>query len=501
MGKVKSAIITALLVIAIIVAAFFATVSYPIGTVERYNSIASSISLGSDLSGNAYAVLYPDGVISAQDYLFKSDDEKADYEKVGGVYVESEKVSGDNRAQLIASVANDAEKITKRLADKGYSSYSVSVEDGITIRVSVPTNYSYAEYKGNSQTTQSSTLSVASTAITTLTVDGRFSLRTTDRTLSTRSDEYTDLTYIDSTLTATYPLTPVKDDVTEYFSSISSYVVGSTPVLSMSLTTLGRESLKTISSKVAESDVQTIYFFVGDTQMLALTCDEEIDLDTLQLSMSDAASAENIAIAMNSAVNGEALSLTYELGDVFTSVADAGDNAALFAFIASIVVLVLAIVALIVIYKKLGIVVGLMSLVYALVIIYALYLLEIEFTLFALVMAFVGLLLFITSNAVVFEEVRRQAKTGKTIQSSVKTAYKRTVLTILEMHLIILVACIITLFVAVGEVAACGYIMFIATLASYILYWLTRLFWYVMSAPAKDKFAFGGFKREVFGDD
>jgi hypothetical protein len=75
------------------------------------------------------------------------------------------------------------------------------------------------------------------------------------------------------------------------------------------------------------------------------------------------------------------------------------------------------------------------------------------------------------------------------------------VLTILEMHLIILVACIITLFVAVGEVAACGYIMFIATLASYILYWLTRLFWYVMSAPAKDKFAFGGFKREVFGDD
>ncbi len=67
MGKVKSAIITALLLAAILVLSLFATISCDVpGTnnVSRYNSFISSINLGSDLTGEAYALLYPEGVIS-----------------------------------------------------------------------------------------------------------------------------------------------------------------------------------------------------------------------------------------------------------------------------------------------------------------------------------------------------------------------------------------------------------------------------------------------------
>ena len=68
MGKIKSAIITAILVAAIVVLGVFATVSYTTpgsNGVGKFNSFISSIKLGGELSGNAEAVLYPEGVISA----------------------------------------------------------------------------------------------------------------------------------------------------------------------------------------------------------------------------------------------------------------------------------------------------------------------------------------------------------------------------------------------------------------------------------------------------
>ena len=62
MGKVKSAIITALLLAAIVVLSLFAVISCDVpgsNHVKRYNSFLSGIHLGADLSGEAYALLYP----------------------------------------------------------------------------------------------------------------------------------------------------------------------------------------------------------------------------------------------------------------------------------------------------------------------------------------------------------------------------------------------------------------------------------------------------------
>ena len=90
MGKVKSAIITTLLIVAIVVLTVFSTVSFNYANgVKRYNSILSSISLGSDLTGEAYAVLYPEGVISTEDYNSLTSEKQADYtqHKNSGLYV------------------------------------------------------------------------------------------------------------------------------------------------------------------------------------------------------------------------------------------------------------------------------------------------------------------------------------------------------------------------------------------------------------------------------
>ena len=76
MSKVKSAIITAIVVIAIIVAAVFGVVSYNVGTAQRYNSVAANIPLGSEFSGYVYTTIYPQGVISQSEYNAIEDTEE-----------------------------------------------------------------------------------------------------------------------------------------------------------------------------------------------------------------------------------------------------------------------------------------------------------------------------------------------------------------------------------------------------------------------------------------
>ena len=137
MGKVKSAIITALLVAAVAVLAFFATVSFglPDG-VKTYNSFVSNIHLGADLTGSAYAMLYPEGVISTADYQLVVDDtentDREDYEKKyverGGAYVRKDKLGytyvdgnyiepaeGDKtESEFKESIKKDSEILLKR---------------------------------------------------------------------------------------------------------------------------------------------------------------------------------------------------------------------------------------------------------------------------------------------------------------------------------------------------------------------------------------------------
>lgn len=509
MSKVKSAIITAIVVIAMVVAAVFGVVSLNIGAVQRYNSIAANIPMGSDFTGYAYTTIYPEGVISQSEYLALNEEDAASYEKVGGYYVSDE----EDLDALMESVESDAAILSARFGDRGLSDYSVTVVDGVAITVAVPSSMTYAAYKGNDSTARSDALSVATNTIGYVIADGELTLRTTDTSITldedegttydtTRfADEYTDLDILGDG-SATYPFVSAGEDASEYFSSVSAFSFGGNNIISFNLTSYGRERISYITSLAASSDSQTIYVCIGDTQMLAVTCTSTIDSDVMQFTMDTISSARDIACALDSVVNGNALSLDYTVPDtVLTSTATGGENAALMAFIASIVVLVALCVAAVVKYKKLGGVLSMSLIILALVVLYALYILTIEVTFEVLAVCAGILILFAAANLIVLNEVRLQCKTGKTMQAAVKAAYKRTLWVVIDIHLIILVAAILMAAVATGAVAACGLILVVGSIASYVLYWFTRFMWYALSEPQRNKFAFGGFKREVYGDD
>jgi preprotein translocase subunit SecF len=133
--------------------------------------------------------------------------------------------------------------------------------------------------------------------------------------------------------------------------------------------------------------------------------------------------------------------------------------------------------------------------------IYLLYLLPITVTVPVIITSLFGLALLTLADVYVFANVRKETKSGRTMQSAVKLAYKKSWLAIFDVHIILLVASVLLLLVGVGEVSACGFALMLGVVVSYALHWLNRFLWYIESQPAKDKFAFCGMKREVYEDD
>lgn len=506
MSKVKSTVITVLLALLIAVAAFFAFISFPVGKVNRFNSIASNIHLGADYSGSAYTTIYPKGVLTEAEYnlLDTADKTTEKYTKVGSLYVENEK--NPDIDALKAQVACDAAKINARFGKKGYSSYSVAVEDELAIKISVPTNYTYAAYKGYDGTGASTELNSASSALSYITADGNLTLRTTETSIKMDDVTYVPVTddMTDDALVSgskTYSLAGY-DDASEYFKSISSRKVGTQAAITFDFTKEGRAKFNSLTSRAAASSGHMIYFFVGDTQVLSFKCENPVDEDSLSLQAESINTAENAAITLNAAIHGDVLETDYQaISEVLASTAEGGENAALFTLIASLIVLVALVVLSIIFYKKLGVVNALMAIIMALVEVYALELLTIQVTLLVILASFVALALLMVGNGIVFAEVKRLVATGRTMQASVKEAYKNVLMSVTDIHIVALVAALLLATVAAGELAACGFIMLIGTVASYVLYWFTRFMWYVMSSPAKDKFAFAGLKRVVYEDD
>ncbi|MGN0805817.1 MAG: hypothetical protein ACI4MC_02155 [Candidatus Coproplasma sp.] len=527
MGKTKSIVITVLLALAMAVAAFFAVVSFDVGATKRYNSILSNVSLGADYTGYAYTTIYPEGVITASDYIglvdeyanAEADSELTDpatlYERYGNFYVNTEEYSDIDA--LKATVESDAKILNARFGQKGYSSYSVAVEDGLSIKISVPSYFTSAEFKNLDEDARSNRLSVTQLALSALTSEGVLTLRTSDTSIETTdangnvktndmtklgNDEWVDKALVSDSsgyTVKTYSLT--KEDVAPYFKSVTGGSIGSTPVLTFNFTAEGREKIKEITTLVASSSSQTLYFFVGETQLVGYSsCTAPIDSGSISLQTSDTETAINIAITLDSVVNGNALQLQYS--DVSVSAQESnGEVAALLTLFAFILLLAGLAVLLIVKFKKLGALTAAIALLLALVEAYALQLLSITVTFAVVFTCAVLIALFAVSCAVVFAEVRRLTLTGRTIQASIKEAYKNVVMTVTDLHIVLVVVAILLAAVGVGEVAACGLISVIGVVASYVLYWFTRFMWYVTSSPEKDKFKFAGLKRVVYEDD
>lgn len=497
MGKVKSAIITALLVAAIVVLALFATISVPelpgSNGIDRYNSFITNINLGADLSGEASATLYPAGVISESDYrraVYGNADKQQEYEekyvRKNGFYIDKEKLGEDDGAAFAASVKADAEVLSDRFSEKEYSSYSVSVVNGYAIKITVPTGFTYAEYREYMTAGNSSKISDISHAVTYLMADGGLKL-------------WSSQTYEDG---KSLYFEKEENAFNGFFKGARAFKAGDVNALEIELTAAG---VSVFNDAVSESDG---YLYIGKTPMgLSFTSGQSVsDKLTFQVNGSFGV-AKDYAIAIDSVAKGKMLVNAYNDSDestspvILTKTPAYGKYAAIYFGSFALAVILAAAFLPVIKYKKLGLVNAIMVAAYAVSLVTAIFLTGVELTVAGLFTALLPLAVMCFSNFFTFEGVRRETEVGRVYATAVKTGYKRTLFGILDLHVILILASVIMTLVGVGELAACGLIFLIGSIASYVLYWLTRFMWYVLSSNVSDKNAFCGFKREAEDDE
>ncbi len=293
----------------------------------------------------------------------------------------------------------------------------------------------------------------------------------------------------------------INDDFADFFSSVSYNQFAGQHAVQMNLTDEGFEKINKVLTSASEG---TAYIFAGE-QSLGLTIElgTALEAKTMYFTPS-ASSASDFSIVLNSIIGGGVITNSYNTDSagsgtvLIASTSAFGDYAAIYLLVAVLLIIIAQIVLSVIKYKTLGWVNAIITVIYALVIVTSLMLIGTQLTIAGAFTAVLGLALLTFSNFYVFEAVRQQTKLGRVISASIKTGYKNRLFTILDLHIVVLIVSILMALICVGELAACGLILFIATIASYSLYWFTRFMWYVISSLAKDKVAFCGYSREVF---
>lgn len=544
MNKTKSVVMTILLTIVIVLLCLVCVVpefGVPF-TTKKFNSVVSVIKYGSDLGGGYSAVYYPDGVLSADEYKAQKetcetkvdsairkylgiaedetltlDELKNRYENNGGenkdvedalydlneyagkyvayttdnfadataknaaVYLEVNEVCSEKDGKYAVEDEfkenfNTAVSVMAKRFDKKNFGAQVVVKDGYTIEVSVP----YTVEDPDSLFTQ-------------MGYTGEFMLRANEE-VSSR------------------PLLRAFGDhkISEYFKSASSTSSGTTGVVVLDMTTLGKDTVYKLTKTLKDNETDaTLYFYIGETQVIGLGLSNEkdgIDQRTLYISGSfTPETAQNVGIVINSCIEDEIIDMALSVSSTKDYSLVAGKSNVTAVYIVFAVAMLAMFVYSVIRYKGLGVshIFGYLSYLICMLMFVA-FLPGMLMDAGCIVAIALTSVVMVLCNYYIFENFRKEFATGKTLTASVKAGYKRSLAPVLDMHILLFLASFILYFVGVGQVASFAYVALFGFLTSGIsTLLLTRYYAYVMRglvAPSKQH-VFCGFKREVIEDD
>lgn len=493
MGKKKSVVLITLLTIVLVVLCAITafpsfTLPFKNGT-QKWSPAVMQFDLGMDLGGEYldgrvgggyYAYYYPDGVIPATEYVAEEDDEYG-YEAHGGLYVSKDPDKGvyleDGTISPDFEETFDAalKAISARYAAKGYEDYRVAIVDDYAIRVEVPASqisHGYTSSKDN-----------ATTAIQNFALTGELTLRQDSTVITELSDEQNENTI---------------KDVIKSIKVKSQYEIS---YLEIKFTSYG----KTLLDKYVTSE-KSLSIAVGENDMLSIGSDM-IDGKTVKYSLaqdSDKHYVETICILLDSALNDGGFDVEFTVSDVRGFAPVYSNNSLYFVFGALLTVLVVLIVLSIVKMGGFGVVNGYCSLFYTTItaLCYAFISGGVFPVTMGTVLVFIaGLVLINAISYYVYKAIKTEAQLGKTVDSAVKGGYKKTLMTIIDIHAVLLLGSV-ALLIGVGGLFTLAVQAIIAVLTSAVMCLLLgRAFNYVFLSANKDKYKYFKFVREDDDDE
>lgn len=497
MGKKKSVVLMVLLTIVIFVLTaltVFPAFSIP-GTVKKWNPVVLQYDLGSDLGGGYYAYYYPEGVISETEYNRNlealSPDERTDYEesyvqiKGSALYFSTEEKlgvteDGELTKEFIDEFNAAAKEIAARFEAKGYSDYRVAVVDGYALRIELP-----ASEESNK----------ASTAFSLLTNMGAVSLF--------KGEEEIDATdYIDDE----------EADIADLIANVSIGSYYKTSYLKIQWTRAGKEMINAVKEELSSSEagsesVTVLELRLGEEVLAQIYKDNVWDSGEVRVNFLDGYNADYLKtfeIALESALKTGGFDITFTADAVRAFEPVYGENVLTLLYIALAIVLLAILVLPVVKMNKFGVVSVYGSLSYLIVVAMCFAFISkgvFEITLGSVLLFLVGLVLVNVVQYIIYNAIKAEFDLGKTVESSVKGGYKKTLWNVIDLYAVLLLGALALLIGAAGVHTLALQALIVVITAAFISLLWTRAINYINLSASKNKYKYFNFVREDDDDE
>ncbi|MBE7084631.1 MAG: hypothetical protein E7368_01085 [Clostridiales bacterium] len=504
MGKKKSVALMVLLTIVMIaLCGLVLFPSVPVG-VKDWKPVALQYDFSTELDGGYYAYYYPEGVIPATEYEddlkgyqelvndAKDDKEKKEaqdqldkhvdsYKAYKGLYLSTEDKYGifvnyeEISQDFTSSFNKTAKEIVKRYEKKGYSDCSVSVVDDYSIRVELP----------KAEKNYSSVFSMLA-----YTGEMRITIGDGDELVKEMKEDAKASDLIESVSVSTrYNMAYVKVKFTEAGEEMiarekENLTDSNTATTAMHIKVGEHDILQIYSDSIKENNREARPFYV-----------EKENKDVVEI----------YSILLNSALENET-EFTFDLSRIeareFESVH--GDNTITLLYIALGIILLASIILPVIKMGRFGIVGAYTNLSYLTVvaICYKFLLGSVfELTLGGVLVFIAGLVLVNVLQAYIYSAIKKEFSQGKTVMSSVKGGYKKTLWNIVDIYAVLVLGAI-CLFIGVGGVSTLA----VHALVALVMGAFCNLLWarfinYVYLSASKNQFKYFRFVREEDDDD
>ena len=498
MGKKKSVVLMVLLTIVIFVLTaltVFPAFSIP-GTVKKWNPVVLQYDLGSDLGGGYYAYYYPEGVISETEYNSNlealDDSEKADYEE-GYVQIEGstlyfsteEKLGLTEDGKLTKEFKDEfnaaAKEIAARFEAKGYSDYRVAVVEGYSLRIELP-----ASEESNK----------ASTSFSLLTNMGAVSLF--------KGEEEIDATdYIDDE----------EADISDLIANVSIGSYYKTSYLKIQWTRAGKEMINAVKEELSESSEASsgsgtaLELRLGEEVLAEIYKDNVWDSGEVRVNFLDGYNADYLKtfeIALESALKTGGLDITFTADAVRAFEPVYGENVLTLLYIALAIVLLAILVLPVVKMNKFGVVSVYGSLSYLIVVAMCFAFITkgvFEITLGSVLLFLVGLVLVNVVQYIIYNAINTEFNLGKTVESSVKGGYKKTLWNVIDLYAVLLLGAFALLIGTAGVYTLALQALIVVITSAFVSLLWTRAINYINLSASKNKYKYFHFVREDDDDE
>lgn len=510
MGKKKSVVLLTLITIVILVfCAISAIPTFPLSvfkkdSVKYWNPATAQYDLDADLSGGYVTHYYPDGVITELEYDAEIEeleakvaaaigaadaDKQAEYEEELADYEQSYTpykglyLSTDDELDIVkwnsqteeyevtdgfkTAVEDTFEMIAARFEARGYSYFRVSVVDDFVIKAELPaseinavTVFSYFSYTGE------------------------FTIANDTETLFPTKDD---------------------GDVDEYFKSIKTKVKNDAPYIEIKTTKKGSDKLE----ELIASGATTLNFKIGENSVLtpAPSYIMEQSDNVWVIGMTDLEVAKTVCVALETAIAFGDTNLTFKKVDnndygLFDAVY--GSNARNLMYIAVAIVVVLLIVLPIVKYAGFGVAMAYSTLTYFGITTFCFAFISeklLEVSIGTAIIFLLGLIVTIFLSAKSHAAIKKEFDLGKTIESSVKQGFKKTLMGAIDVCAVFALGSIALLIGAAGLHMLSIQAMVCAGAAAFCSLLWTRVINYLLMSASRNKYEYFRFVREDEDDE